>query len=642
MARKKRKPGVSEKRPAELKPTATMAAPPPDAAEKPGRLAFWLAPAAALALVASWLSALGALAAGDLEARDIFEFDTLRPWLMFADMTGGQFPVTGWRQGVTYFWIPDVAVLLPLFAAGLDFRAAMLLFPLLQVALCAVGWILVCDALYGKSPARRAAVLLLHALTFLVLAWRGADIFYLQMNAVYHYGTWATVPWLLWLVLRFAGQEPRRGAKADAPGWGNLAALLALLALATASDLLIVMWFAVPAGASAAVLWMRGKLPARETAALLGILAAGYVLGNWLSGLQPFPPNRNTEAFTSFNPEKTALALSGMLENFALVAKRNPLETLLWLVFAAVGAWRGLTVMFGNPRRARGGGDSFWREALGVPEGRGHSFAALFVPAAALAPILGVAATGNIIEPLESFWRLGLNRYFAPLYFVALFVGWALLPWRGLAEKTRFMRPGKDSSGAWLGGLALLVVLASAPRAAAIRPGALDPFDTPFQRCFAENAERLGWKAGIATAPFALHLRANPSAGIERMLLAVNFAPFARGPGEAALLVDWLQINRHWFAGDFDFVALNDFNGKIFRDPPGLGHSGCAHAERRECASPVEEGFFLGAEDVRRALGDPAEIVECEGVGFLHYDPPLTFNFGELRNPDLKVIGRRW
>ena len=632
MAKKTRKAGkapVSQPSPA----SPSRSSPPPSSGT--GLVAL-----GALALVASWLAALGALAAGDLELRDVFEFDTLRPWLMYADMTGGQFPVTGWRQGVTYFWFPDVAVLLPLFAAGLDFRAAMLLFPLIQVALCAAGWILVCDFLFGKSPARRAAVLLLHALTFLVLAWRGADIFYFQMNVVYHYGTWATVPWLLWLSLRVLRERPRRENKPDAVA---AAALVILLALSTASDLLIVIWFIVPAGAAAAVMAARGKLPAREAAWFLGMLAAGYVAGKFLADLQPFPPNRNTEAFTSFNPARTAAALGNMLDNFILVARRNTLETLLWLAFAGAGAWRGLTVMFGGGRR---GGRSPLESALGVPEGRGHCLVALFIPAAALAPLLAVAATGNIIEPLESFWRLGLNRYFAPFYFIALFVGWALLPWGGaggIGEKLRGLTGSRltpSAAGVWAG--AALVVLFSAPRAAETDADNLDPFNTPFQQCFAENAKRLNWKGGIATAPFALHLRANPEAEIERMLLAVNFAPFARKAGDSALLVDWLQINRHWFGGNFQFVALNDFNGRVHRDPPGAGHSGCAHAERRACASPAEEGFFLSAETVRKALGEPKEVVECDGVGFFHYDPPLNFNLGDVDNPDLKVVGRRW
>ena len=596
-----------------------------------------------LALIASWLAALGALATGDLELRDLFEFDTLRPWLMYSDMAGDKFPVTGWRQGVTYFWIPDVAILLPLFATGLDFRAVMLLFPLIQVALCAAGWILVCDFLFGKNPARRAAVLILHALTFLVLAWRGADIFHLQMNVVYHYGTWATVPWLLWLSLRFLKERPRRAAKggggtADIE-WRSGVALLILLSMTVASDLLIAMWFVVPAGAAAAVLRMRGKLPTRETAALLGILAAGYVLGKLLADLQPFPPNRNTEAFTRFNPEKTATALANMLDNFILVAERNPLETLLWLAFAGIGAWRGLTVMFGNPRRS---GNSFWNAAFGIPDGRGHAYVALFVPAAALVPILAVLATGNFSAPLELFWRLGQNRYFASVYYIALFVGWALLPWRGIFEKTRLTRFGTMSSGLGICGLAFLAVLTSAPKAAAIRVESLDPFSTPFQKCFAENARRLGWKAGIATAPLAMQLRADPDADIERMLLIVNWSAFARNAGESALLVDWLQINRHWFAGEFQFAALSDFNGRVYRDPPGGRHAGCSHAERRECGSASDEGFFLGEDAARKALGEPAEIVECDGVGFLHYDPPLTFNLEELENPDLKVVGRRW
>ena len=628
MARKKRKPGGSVRRPAGAPPAEPL--PPPDA-ERPGRLAFWLVPAAGLVLVASWLATLGALATGHLELRNIFEFDTVRPWLIFQDLTGGRFPYSGWRHGVSPFYITDYALLWPLFAAGMDFRAAMLLLPLLQVGVAAVGWIFVCDLLHGRSRIRRAAVLLLHALVFLILAWGADHAFYILMVPVNHYGTWASVPWLLWLTLRVLGRS--RGAKGGGREWPGLAALCAALALSVASNLITLVFFILPAAAAAAVLMIRGRWPAREGLPFLAALAASYPAGKWIVGALPFAPNRNVEAFTSFNPERTLSALGNLLDNFATVASRAPLEAVVWLAFAGLAVWRALAVAL-NVRLAGG-----LRPAFGIPEGRAHAYVALFVPAAPLFTVAAILATGNFNQSYELFWRLGQNRYLAPLYFFPLFVGWALLPWRISPARGKLPPQWPAAAAA---ACAALAIAASAPRMAQIRAAALDPFNTPFHRCFAESAKRLGWRAGITTAPLVMHLRTNPEAGIERMLLALNWGAFARRPGESALLVDWLQINRHWFSGEFQFVAVNDRDGFVYRDPPGPTIGGCAHADYSSCASEAERGFFLDERSARAALGDPAEVVECEGVGFLHYDPPLTFNFGELQNPDLKVIGRRW
>ena len=145
-------------------------------------------------------------------------------------------------------------------ALGVDLRVALYVFSLLQVAFAVAGWILVCDFLFGKNPVRRAVVLLLHAATFLHLAWLESHLFFLQIIGLWHYGAWACVPWLLWLSLR-ALDGSKRGALPQ------YMALTGALAVATASDLLIVSWFVAPA-ALAAVFSSRPKAAAIFIAAL--------------------------------------------------------------------------------------------------------------------------------------------------------------------------------------------------------------------------------------------------------------------------------------------------------------------------------------------------------------------------------------
>ena len=210
----------------------------------------------ALALVAGWVAALGGFSDGTLSIAWLFDFDTLRPWLVFRDsFLTDAYPASGWRHGVAPFYFPDYAILWTLFATGWDVRALMWLYALLQPAFAAAGWILVCDRLFGKSPVRRAAVLLLQALALIVAAWRGGDLFLVQLMFAARFGSWALLPWLLWLLLCAldAGESgnDKRGAKTNPLHPKKLAAaggLLFGMVLALASDLSFLPWLVAPAG----------------------------------------------------------------------------------------------------------------------------------------------------------------------------------------------------------------------------------------------------------------------------------------------------------------------------------------------------------------------------------------------------------
>ena len=432
MSRKKRK--------------AVKASAPPQAAapsaESPGGKGAALLPLGAfLAMVVAWAGALGGVAAGNTDLRALFDVDTLHSWLVFRDafLLEG-YPASGWRHGVSLFYFPEYAVLWPLYAAGLDFRAAMIAMTLIYAATSAFGWALVCDSLYGKSPVRRAAVFLLHAAPFLILSWAHSDIYSLQLRVVFHYGAWTLVPWMLWLFIRALHNTPqgragKGGAGKDAASvWQNLFAAAVLLALVVASDLIVVPWFAAPALFSLMCLCVLKKMKWGDFFPFAAAVVFGIAAGLVLKEVPDFPPHRDTELFLSLNPSRTLSALSGMAYEFSRFAGRNPFSALMVCAFAAVALWRlsGLR---------KGGGRGAASEALkwmGVPDSRAHWFMALFVPVSAAASVAAVAATGNFIPVSYGEDDLAPSfRYFAPFFFLPLFSGWALLPFSSGAFRGR-------------------------------------------------------------------------------------------------------------------------------------------------------------------------------------------------------------
>ena len=588
----------------------------------------WIVPLAALALVVAWLGALGGVVAGETDIRALFNVDTLHSWMVFRDafLLEG-YPASGWRHGVSLFYFPEYAVLWPLYALGLDFRAAMIGMTLAYAATSAVGWALVCDSLFGKNSARRALVVLLHALPFLILAWGHSDIYSLQLRVVFHYGAWTLAPWMLWLFIRALNALPqgrRRSAGEGAGVWKNLAAAVVLLALLVASDLIIVSWFAAPALFSLLCLRFLKKIRWEDFFSFAVATAAGVAAGLILREIPDFPPHRDTESFLSFNPSRTLSALSGMLYEFSRFAARNPFSALVWGAFAAIALWRLSRLRPGGAK----GADSGARQWFGVPDSRAHWFAALFVPAAAVAAVAAVAATGNFIPAYLDADLSPSFRYFAPLLFVPLFVGWALLPGAGvLAGRGKLV----VAAGA------AVVALAAAPRALSVEFDKLDPFNTPFHQCFAENARRLKWKGGISTGFLALPLAANPPAAVERIL---PVGALRREAGNGFMYVDWTVFNRHWFSGEFQFVTVNDYRGRTAMQEPTPERPVCAPDARDVCVPRGHGALFLDDAAVRAAFGEPAEIVECEGLAFYHYDPPLQFDFSQSANPDFARVGR--
>ena len=529
----------------------------------------------------------------------------------------------GVSAGPAPYFFPDLAIRWALTGLGADLAVSLYLAPLLQTALAAAGWVLVCDFLFGKSPARRFVVLALHALPLLIVAWRGADVFYAHLLTQFHYGAWAVAPWLLRLSLQVL--EPGGGKKEDAfPPVVLSAGLVALLSATAASDLFIAPWFVAPMGGSAVLLALAGRLAWRRVFQFVGLLAAGLVLGRFV--LFEFGVSLGFEA-AKYTPGKelglgaTFQAMGVTLAHLWNLAGRNPAEAAVYLVFLFAAGWRAAAALKPSLRGRI-------PSALKVPEGLRHSLAAVFVPAAMLSTLVIAAAAGLALDifgymdpKAPAHFVIGnLLRYYLPVLFLPLFAGWAILP-------------GRAFRAAAFPALAVCAAAVAAPKIARIDFAALDFYGAPLYQCFAENARRLNWRAGIGALGFDRLFLEVPGAEVERMMAVGTFR--RPQPGQSFIVAD--QNYNLNLSGKYDFAVLNFHNGRIFGEPPLPGEEGCADGPE---ACLVADNSILDAAAARAAFGEPKEEIECEGLGFWHYDPPLNFNFPDGKHPYLTPIAR--
>ena len=606
-------------------PARAPAPPPPRSAPLKPKDKWLPLLAGALALLFSWLAVLGALSLGELKIQRVFDFDTVRPWLVFRDIFQiGVDSLGDWRLGTAPNYIPDLALSWLFFALGFGAVKGMWLYMLAQLALAAAGWILVCDRMFGKSPARRAAVLLAHALSLLLLAWNGPSVFLLWMLSVYHSGTWALVPWALWLVLILLGADRQQGKK-RAPAPLNPPALAGLFALATlsvASDLLFFLWFVAPALAALLCLFALGRVRQNKLIPLAAILTLSVPAGRVFHSMLGFAVHRDAGRAWNPQPENLLNIPAGFIRWFAGLVRDYPLEGMVCALFFALVVWRAAAVFFPSTAPAK---------IFPEPESPARLFVTLFIPASMAATVFGLyingeALPGPIASPLDDMFYSHSHSYELPLVYFPLFVGWALLPWRPGFFR---VRPARLALA-----LSCAACLAAAPKALSIRSANLDPFNTPFYRCFADSAKRLGWKAGVANFVMLDMLAGESVHGVERIL---PVGILRGGAGRSRLYLDWIGSNRQNFSGDFHFVVVTAFNGRAFlRDLPRSDD---------DQGEPIPDNLAphpLVFDDAvaRGAFGDPAEIVECAGVGLYHYDPPLRFDFSGADNVDGAIVGR--
>ena len=83
----------------------------------------------------------------------------------------------------------------------------------------------------------------------------------------------------------------------------------------------------------------------------------------------------------------------------------------------------------------------------------------------------------------------------------------------------------------------------------------------------------------------------------------------------------------------------NGYNGRAFHSPPLAGETGCAMSAPEACWHSIDN-FTLDDASARAAFGEPQEEIDCAGIGLLHYDPPLKFDFSHLEHPYLAPVAR--
>ena len=73
---------------------------------------------------------------------------------------------------------------------------------------------------------------------------------------------------------------------------------------------------------------------------------------------------------------------------------------------------------------------------------------------------------------------------------------------------------------------------------------------------------------------------------------------------------------------------------------PLAGETGCAVNQPESCPYSVVLPIMLDSAVIRRVFGEPKEVIECSGIGLMHYDPPLSFDFSQHKHPYLAPMAR--
>ena len=526
----------------------------------------WMGPTACLA---GFVALLGGFSSGAIHP--LVGGDGFYPYLVMRDAFSPA-GASGWRLGTALFVFPDYLV-----AGSLSLLVpspmASWAFVFLSGLAVGWGWALV----WRRSGLGPQACALVFSLSGLWWALAGAGVSALSLTgwAFSHGGLWSLLPWLLL-------SSPLCGARRPY-------ALGCLLVLSGASNLLTLVWFSAPCALALALMALAGRLPWRS-AALWGLIClASTGIGHLLA---PAAPVESGSDIAGFVP--------------GLVLSRSAAGRLLdWTTAQGVRAvfWLGclaLTLAAAGRELRRGG------EAPGA--GLGLSFFLLLSVASSLAAVL---LTGRIPGdyPLEA---PGLfPRYFFPAL---------LLPLYGAAAFLCRVRRGRLAPALAVSCMAFSLAM-GASSWGRVDASALLADRFPSQSCVREAARRLGWSGGIAPFGLLYPLMVERGSPLERLVVADSFND---GKGRLTLFSAWLASNRDWHEGEFQFVAITDVGGRVYRHDLWRSASDlCSYETRRaEC---LGEGAsrFIDASTARRVFGPPQERVVCEGLEFWHYNPPI-------------------
>lgn len=525
----------------------------------------------------------------------LFVADMFSIYRPFLDVAHFDFPLTGWRVPVAPFYFPDyilffaLAFVLPLVWA---LPATMLALHITS----AVGWTFVCRDM-GGSVKTQIAIWFVHALQILLLSYPLGELMIPLILPLNHAGAWVALPWLLWAVL-----DARRR-------WF----LFGLLALIAASDLVIVTWFVVPALFTMAVAIYFKHYTFRQLGHWALVFVTAVAIGKMIADNLPFTRSMNATEFITPNLSKLWESMLSVLQyNIGFLASEYILFACVWLVFVGLLT---LVVIKHYPHE----------KALPFQ----HFFFIVFVPAAMACPlaaqiVVGIGENfqaGKIDDPhLDIALRM---RYIYPFIFLPLFVGWVFLPF--YFQRLSALKWRVSDKHFSLALCAVLCVLAL-PRIANVFDDdkVISPFNTPFSVCVKQAANRLGWTGAIGVYRFWNRAVIDPSNPI-RQNVVVEALPRIEQYKDIPLFINWDFTNRHWNSGEFQVVAIDNYKGNNFLAPPRTTADACATDGCRH----LNTLRSISEESARAVWGAPAEVVECEGVGLYHYDPPIRYDHSQ-------------
>ena len=480
---------------------------------------------------------------------------------------------------------------------------------------------MLCDALFSPNLNRRILVILIHALPLIYMAWLGSDIFLIHAMPIFHYGTWVTVPWLLWLSVCILGENNN----SEKRPYRFAVGLFILLAVVTASDLSILPWFIAPAIVAVLLLYVPGANKKGDAATqkfLLDVIGSGFLFGFLLGrvdigGTEMVAHDR---ILSGFSLKYLTYTIENVLVFMGKLGWRHPIAAIVWLAFMFFILSKMYFVL------------SHWRKSnfrLSLPK----SFIALFVPLSIAATFSAVAVSGNFTFPdvpsLYAALGAGLSRayisvrqwdhgyygyivrYIVPPMFFPLFIGWALF----LPAKRNLLIT-----------MTAIITVVAAPKAMTMEWKSLDPYSSPFFQCYRDTAKRLKWKAGIASTVLSTQMAIDPDNPVKRVMSV----GVTHGREQSFLFQNWVVGNRQWLKKPFNFVAINGYRGRVYDVTPGWPDRVCQANEWNKCFPVNHSWLILDGAAARGAFGEPTEIIECEGIGFYHYDPPISVTHSRI------------
>lgn len=604
----KRREGQSPQTPApeaDSPKTANSAAAKDAAAEADGKGGVAVLVAACGVFILAYVALLGGAASGKIDFATMFGVDSTRSWVLLQVLLEGKYDFFESNQANSnFYW--SLATIWPwymLFGRVAGIYAWVFALGVFS----AVGWILLCAAVFGRSTSRAALVVILHSIPFLVMGWNGGKIFYSHLIPLYHIAAWVAMPWLMWLGARVV----------QGGGYGYAVALALFTAVQVVSDPVMVPWFCAPFMFTLALMYRAVSRKKAKNKAGAGVIAnlklafvagvAGVVAGYAATKVLTFGAREYQQRVSSLPSfEHVIDTVINVLKFLGLVASNHPVLALVWIGFAVV-SWRFFAPVF---RR-------------GVQEPIAHQLVLLFVPLSIAASVAAVIVTGlfpfmsdedlaaaggfgtkRYVQLVPADREIGtIARYFLPLVLFPLFTAWSLY-----VPRIRLH---------FLGGALLVLAAAAIPRAAAVSVEGLNPYSHPFYECMLSAAKRLNAKS-VMSPTYSRELFFHPQWKWE------HYIPIGVARGRQGYIYSDGGPNRQMKMGPFDFVVTNASRGVFAADGPAREPYICTNDEWHKCASRFHTSAILDGQAVRAAFGEPTEVIECPGnQAIYYYNPPI-------------------